>query len=65
MESLVGHVLSRLENDGTKKTLDAECTKTSIWLIQVFRRMIEDAWGGMTIDERDDDGRAAGADTDA
>ncbi len=56
VESLVGHVLSRLENDGTKKTLDAECTKTSIWLIQVFRRMIEDAWGGMTIDERDDDG---------
>merc|ERR1711871_1500325 len=35
--------------------MDEEAYATSIWIIKLFRRMIEKKWG-MTIDERDDDG---------
>merc|ERR1711871_698340 len=35
--------------------MDEEAYATSIWIIKLFRRMIEGLWG-MTIDERDDDG---------
>jgi len=52
---LVNHARSRLLDEGPSKKLDPECTKTTIWIIQLFRRMIEKKWG-MTIDERDEDG---------
>lgn len=57
IEKLVRHTRSRIEVDGRKKKLDPECTATTLWLIQVFRSMIEKKWG-MGIDERDDEGGA-------
>ena len=44
-----------VHGDETIKLMSARCTETSIWIIKLFRTMIESAWG-MTIYERDDDG---------
>ena len=43
-----------IDNEETKY-MTADATETSIWLIKLFRTMIEKRWG-MTIDDRDDDG---------
>jgi len=44
-----------VHGDETIKLMSARCTESSIWIIKLFRTMIESAWG-MTIYERDDDG---------
>ena len=46
---------SQLVTLPAERRLDHESTATTVWLIRVFRSMIEDAWG-MNIHERDDDG---------
>jgi len=55
LKKLVRHTRSNLVTDSGFKTLDVDCTKSTKWFIQLFRRMIEKRWG-MTIDERDEDG---------
>ncbi|KAH8096221.1 hypothetical protein JL720_3580 [Aureococcus anophagefferens] len=52
---LVEHTLVRMQPHARGKKLDAECTRTTRWLVKIFRAMIEERWG-MTIDERDEDG---------
>ena len=56
---LIKHVRSCVQivvhGDETIKLMSARCTASSIWIIKLFRTMIENAWG-MTIYERDDDG---------
>jgi hypothetical protein len=58
---LVEHTRSRIVVKDGAKSLDARCTRSTIWTIQIFRAMIENAWARsygspMSIDERDDDG---------
>ena len=55
IRKIVAHVSSRLVVEGDEKMLDSRSTKSTVWVLRMFRTMIEDAWG-MTIDERDDDG---------
>ena len=57
IEKLVLHTNSRIQPVNDEKTLDPRCTQSTIWLVQAFRKMIENCWG-MTIYERDDDGGA-------
>ena len=58
---LVEHTRSRIVVKDGAKSLDARCTRSTIWTIQIFRAMIENAWARsygspMSIDERDNDG---------
>jgi hypothetical protein len=59
LKKFVDHIKGGIQIDarssGQEKILSPEWTKTSIWVIKMFRTMIESAWG-MTIYERDDDG---------
>lgn len=59
VKKLVDHVRGgiKIESNisGSLKKMSPRCTKTAIWIIRIFRTMIENAWG-MTIYERDDDG---------
>lgn len=59
IEKLVAHIRGCLEvithGEDTVKYMSTQATKTSIWLLKIFRSMIEKRWG-MTIYERDDDG---------
>ena len=59
IKKLVDHVRGGIKIvsnlSGSYKTMNPRCTKTSIWIIKLFRTMIENAWG-MSIYERDDDG---------
>lgn len=59
MKKFVDHIKGGIQIDarssGHEKILNQEWTQTSIWIIKLFRSMIESAWG-MTIYERDDDG---------
>jgi hypothetical protein len=59
LKKLVDHVRAGIEivshSNGREKQLNDRYTKTGIWIIQIFRTMIENAWG-MSIYERDDDG---------
>lgn len=55
IKKLVAHVRDRLVVGEQEKKLDANCTRTTTWLIKAFRTMIENLWG-MSIYERDDDG---------
>ncbi|KAJ8601792.1 hypothetical protein CTAYLR_006814 [Chrysophaeum taylorii] len=55
IEKLVAHTLGRLAPSYKGLALDEDCSRTTRWLIQVFRTMIEKKWG-MTIHERDDEG---------
>ena len=50
-----GSVAVIVHSSGKEKYMSPRVTKTAIWLIRMFRTMIENAWG-MTIDNRDDDG---------
>eukprot|EP00854_Cymbomonas_tetramitiformis_P005494 gene5494-6657_t len=57
IRKLVRHTRSQLTlaAEGKKKLLSEECTESAIWMIQLFRNMIEEKWG-MNIDDRDDEG---------
>jgi hypothetical protein len=59
VEKLVSHVRSCVQvvihGDDSIKFMNPNATKTSIWILKMFRTMIENRWG-MTIYERDDDG---------
>ena len=59
LERLVTHISSTVTivrlGEETIKSISKEATRTNIWLLKIFRQMIENLWG-MTIDERDDDG---------
>jgi hypothetical protein len=59
VEKLISHVRSCvsviIHGDDTLKFMNPASTKTSIWILKMFRTMIENRWG-MTIYERDDDG---------
>jgi hypothetical protein len=59
LTNLIDHITGTVEivvhGDEVTKHVDENCTKTAIWLIRMFRTMIENKWG-MTIAERDDDG---------
>ena len=59
IKKLVDHVRGgiKIESNisGSLKFMSPRCTKTAVWIIKIFRTMIENAWG-MTIYERDDDG---------
>ena len=55
VHKLVEHARSRMVVEPNTKKLDPDCTTTTVWIIQLFRAMIEKAWG-MTIEERDEDG---------
>ena len=73
LQSLVCHVRGRLNvhvsgsedfgRDGSGSRpqefceLDEQCTRTTRWILQILRRMVERKWG-MSIDERDEDGGA-------
>lgn len=52
---LVAHMHTQLIRLPNERRLDFLCTKSTIWLIRVFRAMIEDAWG-MNIFQRDEEG---------
>lgn len=56
---LVKHVKASIhveqQHNSIKKSLNARCTASSIWMVRLFRTMIENRWG-MSIYERDDDG---------
>lgn len=56
---LVKHVKASIhveqQHNSIKKSLNARCTASSIWMVRLFRTMIENRWG-MTIYERDEDG---------
>lgn len=59
LKKLVDHIRSGIKivthSTGREKHLNERRTKTAIWIIKLFRTMIEKVWG-MTIYERDDDG---------
>jgi hypothetical protein len=59
LKKLVDHVkggtVIQAHSSGREKYLSERNTKTAIWVIKMFRTMIENAWG-MTIYERDDEG---------
>lgn len=55
IEKLVEHTLGRMKPSFKGMSLDEECTKTTRWLVQVLRTMIEKKWG-MTIHQRNDEG---------
>lgn len=52
---LVSHMQAQKTVLPDEKRLDYRCTKSTVWLLLVFRIMIQDAWG-MDINERDKDG---------
>jgi hypothetical protein len=59
LKKLVDHIRSGIKivthSTGREKLLSERRTKTAIWIIKLFRTMIENVWG-MSIYERDDDG---------
>jgi hypothetical protein len=59
VEKLVAHIRGSIQvvvhGDETQKYIDPSTTKTDIWVLRIFRTMVENKWG-MTIYERDDDG---------
>lgn len=59
VERLVCHVRGCIQivvhGDDTIKFMDPSSTKTCIWVLRIFRTMVENRWG-MSIYERDDDG---------
>ncbi len=55
IQKLVQHVRENLTIIDNETRLDARCTKTTLWLIKSFRRMIENKMG-MDIYQRDDEG---------
>jgi hypothetical protein len=60
IERLVSHVHSSMTVAifGSAKHLGESCTRTTTWLMQFCREMIENKWG-FSIDERDDIGNEA------
>jgi hypothetical protein len=58
---LVQHIRENISIVNNERRLNAQCTKTTIWLMKAFRTMLENRMG-MTIDQRDEDG---GAEEDA
>jgi hypothetical protein len=65
LDSLLGKLVSHIRgsilfdvvDNRIQATMNVRCTTTSIWIIKMFRSLIERKWG-MTIHERDDDGGA-------
>jgi inositol 1,4,5-triphosphate receptor type 3 len=57
LAKLVEHIHSLIEVDdiSQRKTMAPDHTETTIWIIRLFRGMIEHEWG-FTIEERDDEG---------
>jgi hypothetical protein len=57
LKKLVDHIRTSIEDcpERKEKYLSPRYTRTAIWIIQIFRQMIENVWG-MTIYERDDEG---------
>lgn len=59
IQKLVAHIRSSVNvvifGDDNIKFMNPNATKSSIWLLKMFRTMIENLWG-MSIYERDDDG---------
>jgi hypothetical protein len=59
VEKLVAHIRGSVSvivhGDETVKFIDASTTKTDIWILRIFRTIVENKWG-MSIYERDDDG---------
>jgi hypothetical protein len=45
LEKLVNHVRRRITAEPGKRCLDLECTATTLWLLEIFRDMIESMWG--------------------
>jgi hypothetical protein len=56
---LVDHIRENIQvviyGDESSKYMSDKNTQIAIWLVKIFRTMIENKWG-MSIDERDDDG---------
>jgi len=55
IKKLVQHVRENITIIDNETRIDARCTKTTLWMIKSFRRMIENKMG-MDIFERDEDG---------
>jgi len=55
LKKLVRHVLSFVNVQGDRKMLDARYVQTTVWTINLFRKMIENDWK-FTVDDRDDEG---------
>ena len=46
IEKLVLHIRRRIVTEfGGKKSLDMECSTTSLWMLELMRDMIESRWG--------------------
>ncbi|KAK3280858.1 hypothetical protein CYMTET_11329 [Cymbomonas tetramitiformis] len=60
LRKLVEHASSTLSviHEGSKKTVHADALETNIWMVKLFRNMIEAKWE-MTIEDRDEDGGQA------
>jgi hypothetical protein len=55
LNKLVRHTRGLIVREGDRKMLLQEHVPSTVWLLQLFRKMIEKAWG-FGIDDRDDDG---------
>jgi hypothetical protein len=55
LNKLVSHTRGLIIRQGDRKLLQPEHVPSTVWLLQLFRLMIENAWG-FGIDERDDEG---------
>jgi len=59
IEKMVSHIYGGIQvtthGEETMKFIDANATKTDVWILRMFRTMIENLWG-MTFIERDEDG---------
>ena len=55
IQKLIRHTYENITMANGEKKINARCTASTIWIVKVFRTMIENKMG-MTIYERDDDG---------
>ena len=60
IEKLVSHIYGGVQvitlGEETMKFIDANATRTDVWILRMFRTMIENLWGGMDIFDRDENG---------
>ena len=56
IRKLVTHVRENIELVNSEKILNSRCSKSTIWMMKAFRKMIENRWGGKDIYQRDEDG---------
>ena len=55
IRKLVEHVSHSIEMVNNEKYLNPRCTRSTKWMMKIFRTVIENKWG-KTINERDEDG---------